>query len=302
MYNGFINLNKPADISSNRALSILKRALKQNNIITKVGHFGTLDPIADGVLPVALGRATRLFDYSLDKKKRYIAKFCFGVETDTLDRTGTITSYGKDVSVEEIKKVLPELIGTVEQIPPRFSAKTINGVRAYKLARKGQEFDLSAKTVIIDAIDLVGVDSSSGTIEYVFDITCGGGTYIRSIVRDMASLMGTVGIMTALTRTASGFFTIEDAHSLEEIADNVENCVLPMDRFLEDFPKIRLDGQHFSLVKNGVTLQKDSVFSSSEINKICDKNRFFVIFSPEDELLGIAESVNDDFRMKTWLL
>lgn len=309
MYNGFINLYKSPNISSNRALSILKRALKQNNIVTKVGHFGTLDPIAEGVLPVALGRATRLFDYSLDKVKKYVATFRFGVETDTLDHTGQVLSTGRsDVTIEEIESVIPNLLGTVDQVPPIYSAKTVNGVRSYKRARKGESFDLPAKTVRIFSIKLLKkIPNEQNGSDFVFEIECGGGTYIRSIVRDMAYLMGTVGIMSSLIRTQSGIFTANNAISMENLEKNVVDLIIPMDVFLQDFPKIYLSNEQYTLLKNGLSVDFSCVSVQSDVDT--SEKAFYTVYMPvpdvdptQYELMGIGEQKEGCLRLKTWLL
>lgn len=292
MLNGFINLYKTPQMSSNRALSILKRALKENNIKTKVGHFGTLDPMAEGVLPVALGRATRLFDYSLDKVKKYRATFRFGVSTDTLDSTGTIVAEGRsDVTKEEIVSVIPSLCGEVMQVPPSYSAKSIGGQRAYKLARKGEEFSLPAKKVSVYSIDIVK-QTDKGV--FVFDIECGGGTYIRSIVRDMASALGTVGIMTALIRLSSGIFTVENSVNIEDLPDNIADVILPMDCLLADFEPYCLDETRYFKVNNGLFVP----LLDGEI----DDDRLVTVYAPDSSLMGIGVIKDKTVGMKTWLI
>lgn len=286
MLSGFININKKSGLSSNKVLSVLKYRLKQNNIKTKVGHFGTLDPIAEGVLPVALGRATRLFDYSLEKIKVYDAVFEFGVETDTLDNTGTVLSYGrKNVTAEEINAVIPELVGSVEQVPPSYSAKSVGGVRAYDLARKGKEFVLPPKKVEICSIELL--DKIDDGV-FSFRIRCGGGTYIRSIIRDMAAKLGTVGIMTKLTRIRSGNFTIDSAYDVDEL-DVIENKILPIEFLTDGFNRYDLTENEYSKVKNGVPVE-------------CQNEDGFVATYYENDLLGIGEISDGKIRIKTWLL
>ena len=291
MLNGFINLYKSPQMSSNRALSILKRTLKENNIITKVGHFGTLDPIAEGVLPVALGRATRLFDYTIDKVKKYRAIFKFGVETDTLDSSGSVISTGRnDVTKEEIEKVIPNLVGTIQQIPPKYSAKVVGGQRAYQLARKGKEFVLQPKEVVIYSIKIIE-KLDIGT--FLFDIECGGGTYIRSIVRDIAFLLGTVGIMTSLIRTASGPFTVENSIKIDDLSKNLTESILPIDFLLGDYPVVNLDEKQFFKVNNGLFEDMDGV------NSI---DHDVVIYTPDNRLMGIGKVFDGQISIKTWLL
>jgi tRNA pseudouridine55 synthase len=290
MLNGFINLRKPPRISSNKALSILKRALIQNNIAAKVGHFGTLDPDAEGVLPVALGRATRLFDYFLDKKKVYYAVFRFGIETDTLDASGAeIARQDITLTAEDIKKVLPKMHGIVEQLPPAFSAKKINGKKAYELARKGVEFELKTKNVTIYSIELLEMLENN---VFSFRIVCSGGTYIRSIARDMAKEMGTIGIMQYLCREKSGIFDIKDSISLEHIekTDDISKYILPMDYMLSEMPRYDISEEEKTRLLNGL-----------QINKYDLPDGFFAIYTTNG-LCGIARDDNGRLWVKTWLL
>lgn len=288
MLSGFINLYKNEGMSSNKALSILKYHLKQNNISTKVGHFGTLDPIAEGVLPVALGRAARLFDYSLDKIKRYKAVFEFGIETDTLDRTGVILSERKiDVTADQVNSVIPSLIGEVMQIPPRYSAKNVGGDRAYRLARNGVEFDLPPKKVIVYGIELKKQIAAN---VFEFDIECGGGTYIRSIVRDMAEKLGTVGIMNSLLRSASGCFELKNAVKLENLEKNLLDNILPIDYVLKDMGVLTITEEQFSFLKNGVPVD------------CTESDGIRVVYTPDGTIMGIGLIQETKMRLKTWLL
>lgn len=292
MINGFINLRKPPQITSNRALSILKTALKQNNIITKVGHLGTLDPIAEGVLPVALGRATRLFNYTLDKKKVYEAVFEFGYITDTLDNTGEITgTTDKIPDIDEITKILSFLIAETEQIPPIYSAKSVNGVKAYKRARKGEIFDLKAKKITIYDLKLLEkIDDRS----FKFLIVCSGGTYIRAIARDMAKQLGSLAVMTKLNRTASGSFNIDNATDLSvlESSTDLHNYILPMETVLDGMEKLDLDESTVRRLLDGVDYNYASVLPKSQ----------FKIYSNE-KLIAIGQSDNGQtIKINTWLL
>ena len=288
MLNGFINLYKESGVSSNKALSIIKRLLKENKIITKVGHFGTLDPLAEGVLPIALGRATRLFDYTLAKEKTYIATFIFGKETDTLDITGKITSEEEvTVTTYDINKVIDNFIGEIDQMPPQFSAKSINGVRAYKLARKGIEVNLQPKKITIYDIKLLKQVENNA---FEFSITCSGGTYIRSIVRDLAARLGTIGVMSKLVRTKSGNFSIENSVKVQDI-DDITKFIMPINVFTDNFDKIYLTDEQKTSLINGIF---------PKLSGITDK--YYAVYG-DDTLMGIGESCNNDLlRLKTWLL
>ncbi len=231
---GFFNVDKPSGIVSSAVVNKLKW-------LTGVpcGHLGTLDPLASGVLPVGVGNATRLFDYFLNKEKTYVAEFTFGVDADTLDCTGNLVYGGSVPTAAEIKQVLPRFLGDIMQVPPKYSAKNVNGKRGYDLARAGVEFELAPKKIHVYDIELLG-KSAERENAYRLQIRCGGGTYIRSLARDIAEALGTKGIMSALRRTASGCFTLENAlpfssletdppvEELEKLLIPTE-CVLPFD-------------------------------------------------------------------------
>ena len=230
---GFLNIDKEEGYSSTYVVNVAKRITR-----TPCGHMGTLDPLASGVLPVGIGNATRLFDFFLEKEKRYTAKFRFGVTTDTLDREGELR-YGGTVPTEaEIRAALPNFLGEIEQVPPKFSAACVGGKRGYELARAGADFELKGKKVKISAFELL---EQTAKDEFLFDITCGGGTYIRSLVRDLAYALGTVGYMSYLRRKQSGAFTLENAVKLQELTpETVEKYLIPTDLVL-DLPSLDLD-------------------------------------------------------------
>lgn len=202
---GFFNVDKPSGIVSSTVVNKIKWLSG-----VPCGHMGTLDPLASGVLPVGIGNATRLFDYFLAKKKEYIAEFTFGVDSDTLDSTGTLVQGGCIPDEEEIKDVLPTFFGDIMQVPPKYSAKNVNGRRGYDLARAGIDFELPPKQVHIYGMELL--DRVVGKEDtFRIKIQCGGGTYIRSLARDIAAALGTKAVMSALRRTQSGIFTLENA-------------------------------------------------------------------------------------------
>ena len=244
MISGFIDLNKPKGISSAAAVSRIRRLSGM-----PCGHMGTLDPMASGVLPVAVGNASRLFQYMLDKEKQYRAVFRFGAETDTLDATGTILRDGLPVpSEEEIRAVLPTLIGEVDQLPPAYSAKSVGGVRAYKLAREGKDVALQPKRVQIRDLTLLGRVSEDC---FAFAVSCGGGTYIRSIARDIAKCCGTCALMTSLVRERSGPFTLEESVSPEELtSENWRDHLLPPEGAFS-MPALHFVGEEAWRLRNG---------------------------------------------------
>lgn len=222
---GFVNVYKPEGMGSTKVVGRVKYLLK-----TPCGHMGTLDPLACGVLSVGIGNAARLFDYFLQKEKRYSARFVFGATTDTLDREGEIVRGGRVPSADEIASALPAFIGEIMQTPPRYSAVSVNGRRGYDLARSGQDFELSAKKVRIASFTL---REQTAPDEFAFDIVCGGGTYIRSLARDLAEALGTKGYMSYLCRTASGVFTCETSVPFDSLtAENIRDYIIPTDSVL----------------------------------------------------------------------
>lgn len=264
-------------MTSSKAVAKLKHILDNAGYkADKIGHMGTLDPDGEGVLPIALGRATRLFDYFLDKKKVYYTQFVFGSTTDTLDGSGTVTETTAVVpSKDDIISVIPSLCGQIDQIPPAYSAKVIGGIRAYKLARAGKDVLLKPKKVQIYSIELLDNfielpcspiklrgNPTSNLIEvsdnpakevFCFRIECGGGTYIRSIVRDMAEAVGSLGYMRYIKRLESGGFAIDTALTLEQLENsNIIDNLITVEQACAGFaPYYAPDGLS-SKILNGV--------------------------------------------------
>lgn len=223
---GFFNIDKEEGRSSGYVVNILKKLTH-----TPCGHMGTLDPLASGVLPVGAGNATRLFDFFLKKEKTYTARFRFGATTPTLDREGELEYGGEIPSEQDILRALPKLTGEIEQIPPAYSAVSVNGRRGYALARAGETFEIPAKKVSVFEFRLTGRTDED---EYSFLIRCGSGTYIRSLARDLAALLGTLGYMSYLRRTQSGAFAEETAVPLSELTrENAEKYLIPTDAVID---------------------------------------------------------------------
>ena len=243
---GFINVIKPSGMSSAYAVGAVKKKFN-----CPCGHMGTLDPMAEGVLPVGIGKASRLFQYMLDKEKTYIARFIFGYTTDTLDIPGERTeSTDKIPTLEEIKAVLPNFVGEIEQMPPKYSAKCINGKRGYQLARQGVEFTLEAKKVSILAIECLGQISEN---EFEFKIECKGGTYIRSLARDIAIACSSLGTMSKLSRVKSGIFTYENGITIDALKslENVDDFIIAPDSAVS-FEKLDLTEKQAQKILDGV--------------------------------------------------
>lgn len=277
--NGIINILKPTGVSSNKILNIIKQKYKGE----KVGHFGTLDPLACGVLPVAIGKATKLFDYFLNKDKEYIAVFKFGLTTDTLDSEGNIiTEESVDISKEKILDILPQFHGIIDQTPPMFSAININGSRAYDLARRGHIVDIPSKKIKIYSIELINEIANN---TFIFKINCSSGTYIRSLVRDMAKAFNTVGYMPQLIRVKAGPFSIQDANSIEEIQNNNFKVIKIED--VVSLKKISITEDYYLKLSNGVKIKADF-----------DENDDFLLYC-KNELFGIACIENNIIKIKT---
>ena len=285
---GFINVDKPSGIVSSAVVNKLKWLTG-----TPCGHMGTLDPLASGVLPVGIGNATRLFDYFLDKKKVYVAEFTFGETSDTLDCTGEITRGGRVPSAEEIAAVLPEFFGEIMQMPPKYSAKNVNGKRGYELARAGIDFELQPKKIRIDNMTLLG-KSEGKDDAYRVEIECGGGTYIRSIGRDIAERLGTNALMSALRRKQSGVFTETEAVPFERILDEnltldeLESFIVPTESVLP-YETLVLTAKNWEKIFNGVAVWTDAA------------DGFYKFYNVNGSFYGIAEVVAGKAKLKTKL-
>ncbi len=212
--NGIIVLNKPTGMSSSLAVQIVKRTIKPN----KIGHLGTLDPLGTGILLIAVNKATKLFDEYLKKDKTYRAVFYFGKETDTLDSEGKVIKENDvDISLNRLVEVSKKFEGEFEQMPPLYSAKKINGKKAYELARQGKEVQLKTRHIHIYSCKVLSQIKKN---TFMFEIKCSSGTYIRSICRDIANALSTYGIMLAIIRTKCGIYTLNDSCTLEDIKNN----------------------------------------------------------------------------------
>lgn len=212
---GFININKPKEFTSHDVLNVLKRSFRG----MKIGHGGTLDPGATGVLPVCLGKATKLQDYIMGSKKTYEAVIVFGCDSPTLDKDGEVTITDPDFTLDQeaLTAALESFVGEIEQVPPMVSAIKKNGVPLYKLAQKGKEVERAPRTVTIHQIEIKSVKPKAPLPTVRVKITCSKGTYIRSLARDLGQALGTTAIIEELSRTATGAFHLADAYTLEEI-------------------------------------------------------------------------------------
>ena len=239
---------------------------------------------------MGVGKATRLFDYFLDKEKEYIAKFTFGVTSDTLDSTGELKAQGRIPSAEEIASVLPAFVGEIMQVPPKYSAKNVNGQRGYDLARQGVEFELAPKKIRIFGVELLGKAEEENT--FAFKINCGGGTYIRSLARDIAGSLGTSAVMSALRRTKSGVFGIENTIPFSVLendpsAEELENYLIPTENVLP-YERLCIAEKDEEKLLRGLTVR---VEQADGLYKLYVGREFY----------GIAEVVKEYAKAKTKL-
>lgn len=286
---GFVSINKPSGMTSSdvvvKVRGILRAATGEKKI--KVGHLGTLDPNGAGVLPIAVGSATKLFEYTTKKVKKYRAGICFGKTTDTLDSYGEVTETSDFVpSKEQVEAVLKNLIGDVMQVPPSYSSLSVGGVKAYKLARKGESAQLKARPVKIFDIKLV---SEIQPGHYVLDIVCEGGTYVRSIVRDIAAELNTVAYMSFIIRTKSGEFLLENSINLRDFAQNPLNYVMPIETVTDSFLRFDVPKDVEKQVLCGMKLKLGS-----------PENAPFSVYVG-GELLGIGQTEDGFTVIKTRL-
>lgn len=260
---GWINLSKPEGVTSNDAVMIVKRALG----FPKIGHAGTLDPLASGILPIALGEATKLVQYMMEDDKVYLFTVTWGEQRSTDDREGeVIATSDLRPTEQQIRDVLPEFTGTIQQRPPAFSAIKVEGQRAYDLARAGQDIELQARPVEVYELDLVELTENTATLRCV----CGKGTYVRSLARDIAEKLGTKGYVSLLIRENVGPFALNDAISLDFFKENpdkerLESIVLPVQTVLDDIPVLAVTDTEATRLKNG---QKLSFIARPDVERL----------------------------------
>jgi tRNA pseudouridine55 synthase len=255
--NGWIILNKPLGLSSAQGVAAVKRILRQAGLkVPRIGHGGTLDPLATGVLPIALGEATKLAGRMLDAAKGYDFTVSWGAETTTLDAEGPViaTSPARP-PLAAIQAVLPRFTGPISQQPPAYSALKVEGQRAYALARAGEAVALAFRDVTIHSLDLLSHDAGNAT----FRCQVSKGTYIRSLARDLALALGTFGHVTMLRRTQSGPFGLEAAISLDKLAELVqgaalEQAILPVVAGLDDIPALAIGPDQAAMLRQGRVL------------------------------------------------
>lgn len=249
--NGWVNFDKPKGMTSTQAVGKIRFLFKAR----KAGHAGTLDPLASGILPIALGEATKTIPFMQDGQKSYKFTVQWGTSTTTDDEEGDVLQQSENTpSQKDIEAVLQNYIGDIEQVPPQFSAIKIDGERAYDLARDGEKVELKGRVVHIEALGLLKHDKKARQSE--FECVCGKGTYIRSLARDMGENLGCFGHIISLERTAVGPFTKESAISLdilEKIGDNTAtgDVLLPLESALDDIPALSVKQEEAAQLKQG---------------------------------------------------
>ena len=279
---GFLNLNKPKDWTSHDCVAKVRRLLKTR----KVGHGGTLDPLATGVLPIAVGKATRLISY-LPHRKAYQAKVRFGIQTATDDLEGEIlkTCSASELTLDKITPYLPQFLGIIEQIPPQYSAIQRDGQRLYDLARQGKMVAVPSRRVEIFDMQVLGWQAGEFP-ELDLSIRCGEGTYIRAIARDLGDLLGVGATLAGLIRIESGGMNLGNSITLEELADRLESqdfALTSPQTVLTDLPKIILDAETAQRWCQG-----QKIIVTEGENRL---NQSLRVLKEDENLLGIGEIV-----------
>lgn len=249
IYNGWLNINKPRGVTSNHAVQKIKHLLGKNN---KIGHAGTLDPLAEGILPIAVGEATKTTQFMMDAEKEYEFNITWGEERSTFDEEGDVVAEGGRIpDIIAIEKILPIFIGNIMQTPPIYSALKINGQPAYKLARAGKEIEMNQREIKIKKLNLIFHDENLGISG--FKVLCGKGTYVRSLAVDIARKLNTYGYVSLLKRTKVGNFFIEDAIMLDNL-DKIVHNVFPVTYGLGDILALEVNEEQARAIKHGLNI------------------------------------------------
>lgn len=287
---GIICVNKHEDITSFGVVAKIRGIMGQR----KAGHTGTLDPMATGVLPIMLGGATRFLDYLPDSNKSYRATFMPGMTTDTLDITGTVTGrYPVTVQYVDVQEILQKFTGVIEQVPPMFSAKSVDGVRLYDLARQGVEIQRQPCRVEIFSLELVDYSDN----RYTIDVTCSKGTYIRSLIDDIGRELGCGAVMTSLCRTGAMGFDLSQCYTLDELQrrrDNgigFEDCVISVDAMFECYKRISVSPAQAKRFFNGGELDVNRLKQRVDSNEMCR------VYDPQGVFLGLGRREGDCLKV-----
>lgn len=282
--NGIVNVNKPVGMTSHDVVYRFRRMLG----IKKIGHTGTLDPDACGVLPMCVGKGTKLAEMLTASDKQYLAELTLGAVTDTQDKSGEVLKrFEVDVTEAEIKKVISEFVGEIQQIPPMYSAIKIDGKKLYELAREGKTIERHPRTVTISNISIKNIDLEKNTVEMLVD--CSKGTYIRTLCNDIGEKLGCGGYMSSLMRTKTGRFTIDEAYSLEVLEEMSKNgdysFLTPVSEVLSEYERIVLGERNAKKVRNGVPISVEGA----------DDGETYRVFDEAGEFLALAKQENGRF-------
>lgn len=283
--NGIINLYKPSGITSFEAVRQVRKISGEK----KVGHTGTLDPLASGVLPICIGKATKLVDYIMQGEKIYKVKMKLGEITDTYDKEGKIISEAKvSCDLNEITNAIMSFKGEIMQVPPMYSALKVKGKKLYELARMGIEVEREARKINIYDITIQNIDIPFAT----FTVKCSKGTYIRSLCFDIGEKLQCGAVMYELERCASGIFNIDSSVKLEDLTEeNVSQKVISVDECLYNYPVVKFNEKFEKLLINGVALKDKSALINIDYNKI------YRVHSCMDEIIGLASLTQDGFKI-----
>lgn len=282
-YCGLVILNKPAGCSSHKMVGAARRIFGMK----KIGHTGTLDPSAKGVLPLLLGKATRASELLTAENKRYTAEILLGTVTDSLDLDGNILAQNPvSATEEEIRAVIQQFVGEIEQLPPMYSAISVGGQRLYDLARQGIEVEREKRKIKIYSIDILKIELPRITA----DVRCSKGTYIRTLGADIGAALGCGACLSGLCRTESGSLKLESAYTPEELeemakAGTLDKAVIPIDKMFADLAEIRLDAKKSALVRNGVPIYF-SAFPGGKMFRVYDENGEFIALSERGDTGG----------------
>lgn len=279
MYNGILLLNKEPGFTSHDAVAKLRGILR----FRRIGHAGTLDPMAQGLLVMLLGKATRASEYASGAEKEYIADFILGVETDTQDTTGNVLAEAPvDVTESQLRQALSSFEGGYDQVPPMYSAIQKDGVRLYDLARKGKEVERESRFIALPLLELLSFEAPRGKLR----VRCSKGTYIRTLCHDLGQRLGCGGAMSALTRVQAGDFSLEDALTLGEVEQLVkegtlQQHILPVDRLFASLPAVTLTEEGAKRARNGAHAAQKHLLSGEipPVDSLCR------VYTPEGEFL-----------------
>ena len=288
MKDGVIVINKGEGITSQGVVTRVKRLFS----VKKAGHTGTLDPMATGVLPVMLGKASRASDFLMDSKKHYIAKMKLGIETDTEDITGTVISTSEKIPSEvEVLLAAGRMVGEIMQTPPMYSAIKVGGKKLMDLARDGKTVEREPRKITVYALSAEKISDS----EYKLDIECSKGTYIRTVCADIGRALGCGATMSSLMRAESAGFCIENAYTLEELEKMSESdrwsLVIPTDRLFDKYEKLTLDAFFARLARHGLEIYLKKINKSYPVGTIlrmCDDDGFFALGEVREYADGLA--------------